>query len=347
MKKIIISIILIGIVAIGWTRVVDNNAIKFNNETIKNVGITLLGVRAINAGLSVIQDSSIDVGIGVGAEIAVGEFVNPINDFLDRFSWILLFSLISLGVQNFIILLLKTNLINILLTITSLLFIASLFTQKLNKTLLSKILVFVLFVRFATPLIGDINGYIYNFQMKQELQKITQENIKFQNEIKTLFPNFEDNKAKINLLKQKIQILETEKNQIINNALQNSSYFQQLKAKFHNYSSLSDTQKQQIQNIDATIDNLKQQINALNLSYSKKFEIFKQNIKKLTSIIKHKISLYYDRAYTTIYLFITRAVVLPFVFLWLLWIITKELLNFDITNFIQWGDKNELLIKNG
>lgn len=57
-------------------------------------------VRGINAVISVIQESQIDVSVfGVGGSVALGQLLDPVNDLIERFSWVLLASATSLGIQ--------------------------------------------------------------------------------------------------------------------------------------------------------------------------------------------------------------------------------------------------------
>lgn len=56
--------------------------------------------RGINAVVSVVQESSLDVSLlGMGGSVAVGEFLDPVNDLVERCSWVLLASAVSLGIQ--------------------------------------------------------------------------------------------------------------------------------------------------------------------------------------------------------------------------------------------------------
>ncbi len=66
--------------------------------------VRILGVyavaRGINAVVSVVQESSLDVSVlGVGGTVAAGEILDPVNDLVERFSWVLLASAVSLGIQ--------------------------------------------------------------------------------------------------------------------------------------------------------------------------------------------------------------------------------------------------------
>ena len=62
-----------------------------------------VAARGLDATISVFQESSISAGIGVQGTLALGEVLDPINDLIERFSNILLLSLLSLGIQKLIL----------------------------------------------------------------------------------------------------------------------------------------------------------------------------------------------------------------------------------------------------
>jgi len=60
--------------------------------------------RGFNAVVSVFQESEVQLEpAGVGVSLALGQALDPINDLVERFSWVMLASLTSLGIQKFLI----------------------------------------------------------------------------------------------------------------------------------------------------------------------------------------------------------------------------------------------------
>ena len=321
MKKIIISIILILTIILAWSKVLDVHAKDYNIETTKDVITTLAITRSINAVLSVVQNSSVLLGIGLQADIAIGEVVNPINDFLDRFSWVLLFALISLGIQDIIIALAQTPLINSLLTIIILVVIFAYFKKLEFKDIFFKLMIILLFIRFSVPIIDIINGYIYKTMMQNQIITIQEKNKKFNQELQTLIP-IQTNK--IELQKQLLQ-LQKEKREILSKYTKNLSYFEKLKLKL-NYNNINilDNDKIKLKTIDNKINNLKIKISDTNFNPIKKIDL-------LIKQINHNIDMFFTRSYTTIILFLARGVVFPILFLFILIRLFKEL-NIKVDN---------------
>jgi len=323
-KKWIISSVLIILLFLSWSKILDTKATQLNIETTKDVATTLAITRSINAGLSVIENSSLLVGVGVQADVAIGEVVNPINDFLDRFSWILLFSLISLGIQNLIIVLSQTILINTILTITILSTIFSFYKQIKFSNFLYKFLIFIIFIRFAIPSIQYINGYIYQHMMAQKVVTIQQKNEKFNKEIQKFIPNSEITKKTILNLENQLHNLKQKKQQILDNSLENSSYFDKLKAKInYNNTSISDRTKKELLNIDNKIKIIELKIDKVDINPLDKIKLFAKKI-------EHNMDMFFTNSYTMIIIFLSNGIIFPLLFLWGFIKLGKEIFNIEL-----------------
>ncbi len=56
--------------------------------------------RGLNGVVTVIKESSISAGMVVGGTIAIGQILDPVNDLIERFSWVMMLSIISIGTQK-------------------------------------------------------------------------------------------------------------------------------------------------------------------------------------------------------------------------------------------------------
>ncbi len=61
--------------------------------------------RGLNGVVTVLKESSISAGFVVEGTIAVGQILDPVNDLVERFSWVMLLSIVSLGIQKILMLL--------------------------------------------------------------------------------------------------------------------------------------------------------------------------------------------------------------------------------------------------
>ncbi len=129
--------------------------------------------RAANAVISVIQDSEVDISpAGVGVTIAVGEVLDPLNDMIERFSLVMLVSLVSLGVQKFLIEVVPWFSLKFLLAPSLMLFLVGLWKQHpwsgTISSLARRLLILALLLRFSVPAVAIVNEQVYQLFLNQQ-----------------------------------------------------------------------------------------------------------------------------------------------------------------------------------
>ena len=77
----------------------DNRTEKYLKDTTIKAATAYTMARGINALVSIIQDTEVSI---VVADIAIGEALDPVNDIVEKFSNILMYSTVSLALQLFI-----------------------------------------------------------------------------------------------------------------------------------------------------------------------------------------------------------------------------------------------------
>jgi hypothetical protein len=304
-KIIFLSILILIIVSLSATKYLDKNAYNSNISSAKEVAIYLVTTRGLNAILSVVENSSFNVGIGINVEIALGQIVNPINDFLDRFSWILLLSLISLGIQKFILIFIETNILTVLLIVFGFLTIFGKIYIKYNNKIFIKLLVLFTFIRLAVPFMELSNSYVYDTIMKKELQVIHTKMSNMEYELKKLLPN--QNNDQKTILTEDINSLKQQKNIIISKY--KYGLFKKVTTYFKDYDKFSQVDQNQLKDIDKAIENKTFQLKNLNLSLKKQFEVIIKKIDTMSEI-------YFEEAYNAIFMFLLRAIFFPILFLY-------------------------------
>ena len=79
----------------GW---LDNSGRTYTEDGIKRALATYAIARGLNGVISVAQGTEVAVEpVGVGVTFTPGQILDPINDLIERFSWIVLASSVSLG----------------------------------------------------------------------------------------------------------------------------------------------------------------------------------------------------------------------------------------------------------
>lgn len=144
----------------------DSKAVAYIDQSLKNAGAAFLLARGFNAVVSVFQESELQLEpAGVGVSLALGQALDPINDLVERFSWVMLASLTSLGVQKFLIEITPFLSIQVLLLLALVALLAGLWQSEKSPVDLSQIgrilLLSAIVLRFAVPAMAFLNHQVY------------------------------------------------------------------------------------------------------------------------------------------------------------------------------------------
>ena len=142
----------------------DAPAENYFKDSITKAGVSYGVSRVINATVSVIKESSVELEpAGIGMSLAVGQIVDPINDMVERLSNVLVMSIASLGVQELVyeisISIVPQILAFVLLLLTSLLWFQNKRAIKLQRVLVH-VLVIAAIARFCLPVSSMVNEFL-------------------------------------------------------------------------------------------------------------------------------------------------------------------------------------------
>jgi hypothetical protein len=166
---------------------VDNKTIHYIDKSLNKAAIAFASARGINAIISMLKSSTVNLTpAGVGASISIGEILDPVDDIIETLSNVILLSIISLGIQRFLIEIVPFISINILLNISLILLIILLIIKKFRRTKLTSItiklfacaLILKLIVPFFVFLDWSIDKLYFNQrynEAKTQLNKTNEE----------------------------------------------------------------------------------------------------------------------------------------------------------------------------
>jgi len=191
-SKIFLTVILLAILLSLFIAPISSNLREFLqvkkldamsehylNNTLKKTSISFIAARGVNALVSVIQSietggSAEPFGIGVSGSFSPGEVLDPLNDMVERFSWVMLASSISIGIQMFLMNILPWICFKYLLPLGLFLLLIVTWT---NRTIESffyrtaiKIILTALLMRFFIPIMAFSNDQIYGYALSDKYQ---------------------------------------------------------------------------------------------------------------------------------------------------------------------------------
>jgi len=176
--KVFVTIFLLLALVLSLSLTLDESAIKLHEEALNRAMVTFGLAKGLNAIISLIQGTELSFApVGIGLTFSLGEVLDPFNDMVERFSWVMLFSSVSLGIQKLLLMLSSKIFIQAALVVSTLFSIIFIFTTKLQNSNLfnisMKILMFLLLLRFAAIFFVYSSEYFYNSVLISEYKSAT------------------------------------------------------------------------------------------------------------------------------------------------------------------------------
>ena len=172
-KPAILTIFVLLLAIISLSGAVDKKSEEYTGEAFKRALITFGIARGLNGVISVAQGTEVALQpAGLGINFTPGQILDPINDLVEQFSWVMLASSASLGIQKVLLTISSTTAVNIAFVGVLILFLISLwrgdlFNPSVNRSLKLSVVV-LLFVRFSVPIAMLASEGIYNFFLKDQ-----------------------------------------------------------------------------------------------------------------------------------------------------------------------------------
>ena len=169
LKETALVLLSLAVIYLSSFASIDASAKKKIDDSFSQALGVFATAKALNAVISVVQGTEVGPP---GVTITIGEVVDPINDLVERFSWVMLASLSSLGIQKILFNIVTCKGFDIflisLLVIFNIIFIFR--KTKFQKVWipLFKIVILVVFIRFSMPLMAFANDFVYNNFVKNE-----------------------------------------------------------------------------------------------------------------------------------------------------------------------------------
>lgn len=157
-------------------RKLDEKGDAYYAETLSRSVYTYGVVRGINGLISVIQGTDVAFSpAGVGVSLALGEVLDPVNDLVERFSWVMLVSTTALGIQTFLMELGAWIGLRFLLPPAMLLLLIGIWRRRWGRfdfrTAGTRLVVVALLIRFCLPAVALVSDGIYHHFLKEKYEE--------------------------------------------------------------------------------------------------------------------------------------------------------------------------------
>ena len=175
-SKWLVSLALFAAAILAVTPFIDQRAELEYEKLFQRALVTFALARTINGVISVVQGTELALQpAGVGVTLTPGEILDPINDLVERFSWIMFGATVSLGVQNVLLDVSSWWLTQALVALLTAWLLIRLWRpaegRKFSSVLLRRIFVLVIFFRFAAPGMLIVNDLLYQQFLEPRYQQ--------------------------------------------------------------------------------------------------------------------------------------------------------------------------------
>lgn len=168
-----LAFLFITAIVFNLNQTLDTSGKQHIDKAFNRALITFGIAKTLNGVISVAQGTEVAIQpAGIGINLTPGQILDPVNDLVERFSWIMLASTTSLGIQKIFLTMSVWPEFNYFLTFfISLGLIVLLLKTKKHYQLRIFILrtsILLVILRFAVPLTGLVNESIYHVFLENE-----------------------------------------------------------------------------------------------------------------------------------------------------------------------------------
>lgn len=178
-KRLLLSALAGTVIAIAFLGTVDKQGEIYTDAAFNRALITFGVARGINGVISVAQGTEVAVHpAGFGVNFTPGQILDPINDVIEQFSWVMLASTASLGIQKIFLGISASWVASALLALLLAIGVGIVWwPQLLSPTIkgyAKSLLLVVVFIRFSVPVAAIGSELLYDVFLAQQYTESTQ-----------------------------------------------------------------------------------------------------------------------------------------------------------------------------
>lgn len=170
--RLLLPVVLIAVVALSWLKPLDATAECQVDEGFKRAVASFAVARVLNGVISVAQGTEISIAPGgMGANLAPGEILDPVNDLVEQFSELMLIASVVFGIMKVLLGIGSYWVFSAILSGAALVWAALKLSGRLPPLLLTKFLLVLFFVRFSVPLIAVGGDFLFQQFLAQKFDE--------------------------------------------------------------------------------------------------------------------------------------------------------------------------------
>lgn len=164
--RILITALVVPLIVVNQLNFIDTASSEYTASGLKRTLLTYAVARGLNGVISVAQGTEVAIEpAGIGLTFTPGQILAPVNDLIERFSWVVLVSGTSLGVQQVLLSISAWWWFKLAVSVSLAAAILSIWLcgTRINRvgSFIIRLSLVLLVVRLCVPLISFANEVIY------------------------------------------------------------------------------------------------------------------------------------------------------------------------------------------
>jgi len=178
--KIIITVCMLLLAFFSVSRLFDDYGERYTDEGFQRSVVAFAIAKTLNGAISVVQGTEVAVEpAGIGVIFTPGQILDPVNDLIERFSWVMLICTTSLGIQSVLLTIFSSANFSIAVAVALLLIVLFVWrergTSKATKNILFRLAAFLIILRFFIPAMAISSDGLYKAFLEPTYQQSTQQ----------------------------------------------------------------------------------------------------------------------------------------------------------------------------
>lgn len=178
-RKLILSLVAALLVLGAYSGIVDKYGAEYTDKGFRRALVTFAVARGLNGVISVAQGTEVAVQpAGIGINFAPGQILDPVNDLVERFSWVMLASSTSLGLQKLLLAIFSSTGFTVIFTLSLLLAVFAVWFRGRQpgwfKPLAYRTTLFLIIIRFSIPAVALATEGVFKLFLEEQYTTSTQ-----------------------------------------------------------------------------------------------------------------------------------------------------------------------------
>ena len=157
-------LLVVTLIGLSYSGLIEDSAEQQHQRMLTRALVTFGAARSLNGIISVVQETEVALQpAGVGVTLAPGQILDPVNDLIERFSWVMLASAASLGIQRLLLEISLWPWMTLVLILAGIVWLAVRNGSSAvgPRALAGRVLLLAIFLRFAVPCVMLASDLVY------------------------------------------------------------------------------------------------------------------------------------------------------------------------------------------